>query len=368
MPPVRALLLSVLFLASAAHADVVTLEPAADATLLNEPQGLLANGAGPVMIVGRSAGSSSAPVRRSLVRFDVASALPAGAVVNSVALTLDNPSGNTGPFTVELHRVLASWSEGPSSTTSGQGAPSQPGDVTWLHRDYPNVSWATPGGDFDTAVSTELLVDPLGVHTWPSTPLAVADVQGWLDAPASNFGWLLKLSIETTPQSTKVFATREAATASERPRLVIDFDPPAVSVYCSARTNSLGCTPAVGWSGLPSASPLSSFSITLAHSLNQRPGLLVYGLNGPAALPQLGGLVCVAPPLRRSPMLSSGGAPVGLDCSGAFSFDFGALIASGSDPALVAGALVHAQWLVRDPGNPAGSFNSSDALRFTIAP
>jgi hypothetical protein len=29
---------------------------------------------------------------------------------------------------------------------------------------------------------------------------------------------------------------------------------------------------------------------------------------------------------------------------------------------------VHAQWHLRDPGNPLGSFLTSDAVRFTLQP
>jgi hypothetical protein len=359
---------SLLTLSPALRADIATLTAVRDATLFNDAAGAIANGSGPVLIVGRAGGTSTAPIRRGVVRFDIASAVPAGATINSVQLVLANPSGNAGARTVELHRVLQDWGEGASNTTGGQGAPAAPGDATWLHTFFPNALWTNPGGDFDAAISTQQIVDALGVHTWPSTALAVSDVQGWLDQPASNFGWLLKLDVESVPQSTKVFGTREASDPGEHPTLVIDFDPPPVFTYCTPRTSSAGCTPSIGWSGAPSASAGSGFAITLSQTLNQKPGVFVYGLGGPAAQPFLGGTLCVAPPLRRSAFLWTAGNASGADCSGSLALDFNARIASGADPALVAGAVVHAQWLTRDPGNPAGSFNSSDAIRFAIAP
>jgi len=361
-------LLSAVALGLSAHADVVTLTASADGTLFNDPTGAVANGSGPVMIVGRAGGASGAPIRRGLVRFDVAGALPAGSTVNSAQLVLTHTSGNTGARVIELHRVLADWGEGASTTTSGQGAAAEPGDATWLHRFHPSVLWSAPGGDFDVGASASQTVDAVGAYTWPASALATADVQGWLDSPSSNFGWLLKQDTETTPQTTKVFATREDANAAARPQLVVDFTPPPIFSYCTARVSSGGCTPSIGWSGVASASAAGGFSITLSQAPNQKAGLLVYGLNGPASQPFLGGLSCVAAPLVRTPTQWSGGNAVGADCSGAFSYDFNARIASGVDSSLTAGAVVHAQWRTRDPGNPAGSFLSSDAVRFVIAP
>jgi hypothetical protein len=61
----------------------------------------------------------------------------------------------------------------------------------------------------------------------------VSDVQGWLDNPATNFGWLLYTSAETTPFTTKAFYSRSATTDS----LGSDFDPlflPALSITYAA--------------------------------------------------------------------------------------------------------------------------------------
>lgn len=354
-------------LAGAARADVLSLTAVRDTTLWNDVAGSVANGSGPVMIVGRSGGSSSAPIRRGLVRFDIAALVPAGSVVNSVQLVLANTSGNTGPRNVRVHRVLADWGEGASSTSSGQGAPAQSGDATWLHRFYPSSSWSTPGGDFAASASTVLSVDQLGIHTWPSTTAAVADVQGWLDTPGSNFGWLLKLDVETVSQTTKVFGTRESADPAEWPTLVIDFTPPMVGSYCSPRATGSGCAATIGWSGAPSASAAAGFVVTLSQAPAARACSLVYSLSGPATTPFFGGTLCLATPLTRSAVqVTTGGGPAG--CGASAALDFNARIAAGLDPRLAAGSIVHAQWHLRDPQNPAGSFATSDALRFSIQP
>jgi hypothetical protein len=354
-------------LAGSARADVLSLTAVRDTTLWNDASGSIGNGSGPVMIVGRSGGTSSAPIRRGLVRFDIAALVPAGSVVNSVQLVLANPSGNTGPRNVRVHRVLADWGEGASSTSSGQGAPAQPGDATWLQRFFPSSNWTTPGGDFTASASTVLAVDLLGFHTWPSTAAAVADVQGWLDNPGANFGWLLKLDVETVSQTTKVFGTRESADPAEWPTLVVDFTPPLVGSYCSPRATGGGCAATIGWSGSPSASAGAGFVVALSQAPAARACSLVYTLSGPATTPFLGGTLCLATPLTRSAVqLTAGGGPAG--CGASAALDFNVRIAAGLDARLAAGAVVNAQWHLRDPQNAAGSFAASDALRFTIQP
>jgi len=52
----------------------------------------------------------------------------------------------------------------------------------------------------------------------------VADVQGWLDQPATNFGWIL-IGNEAAPTTTKRFDTRESPISSNRPVLEVAFTP-----------------------------------------------------------------------------------------------------------------------------------------------
>jgi len=153
---------------------------------------------------------------------------------------------------------------------------------------------------------------------------------------------------------------------------VRDCGPPSVPlVYCIAKTNSLGCTSAIGFSGTPSATAGSGFDVGATNVFSHKIGLLFYGLRGSALVPFQGGWLCVRPPLRRTPAQSSGGAlpPPSRDCTGTFSFDFNAWIATGADPALVAGQDVWAQYWSRDPGfPPPDGSNLTDALAFAIQP
>ena len=101
--------------------------------------------------------------------------------------------------------------------------------------------------------------------------------------------------------------------------------------------------------------------------INQKAGLLFYGLNGPAAIPLQGGTLCVKPPFTRTPVQTSNGNPPPDDCSGSFAFDFNALIQAGGNPGLVVGAQVQCQYWYRDPQSPSTT-GLTDALVFWICP
>lgn len=134
--------------------------------------------------------------------------------------------------------------------------------------------------------------------------------------------------------------------------------------YCTAKVNSQGCTPAMNFSGTPSASAGSGFVVGASQIVPSMNGLLFYGLTPAATTAFQGGLMCMQSPITRTAIQNAGSSA---PCSGSFSMDFNALIALGGDPALAPGAVVRAQYWSRDP---ASSFSSSvtDALVFAIAP
>lgn len=141
------------------------------------------------------------------------------------------------------------------------------------------------------------------------------------------------------------------------------------TTYCTAKVNSAGCTPQISFVGTPSASASAGFHVFGTSVLNRAPGLLVYGTNGRATTPFGGATLCLAAPLRRTPVQNSGGSAVGVDCSGSYHLDFAAWVASGADPTLVAGTTVNAQWYSRDTGfAPPGNVGLTNALEFTLAP
>jgi hypothetical protein len=214
-------LLFVLVVAWPALGETLLLSPVQDATLIESSTGSLANGSGSDLFVGRT-GQSSASLRRALLLFDVAEALPGGARVTDAWLDLSLTPSNPEPVSLALHRVMSIWGEGAASAGGGSGAPATPGDSTWIHSFFDTDPWATPGGDYVLGASASATVADAGVYSWGSTPVMVKDLQGWLDTPATNQGWIL-IGAEDAPSTVKRFASRERADASAQPQLVVEF-------------------------------------------------------------------------------------------------------------------------------------------------
>jgi hypothetical protein len=220
------LLLTAAASASAAHAETTTAGAGRDNTLYQSATGSLSNGIGSGVFAGRTAQATNS-IRRGLVWFDVAAAVPAGATISAVQLKLTMSQTSSGAMNVALHRVNAAWGEGASDAgpAGGSGAPAQAGDATWLHRVYPGTLWASPGGDFAAVASATRPVDEAGDYVWDSTPGLVADVQTWLDQPADNHGWLLRGN-EAAAQTVKKFESRESTDPAFRPALTIQYSLP----------------------------------------------------------------------------------------------------------------------------------------------
>jgi hypothetical protein len=211
----------------AASGDVAILTTAHDATLIDRPGDPVtyANGASFGMFAGMTAEGHR---RRAVMSFDF-SAIPAGATITRVDLTLTCTRTASGANQFSLHPVTAAWGEGATHANGlgGLGNPALAGDVTWVSRYHEGAAWSTPGGDFLAAASGSASVSGVGTYTWTTTPALVANVQAWLDNPGGNFGWLLKGVNETGTRTAKRFATHEVETASERPKLRVEYTIPA---------------------------------------------------------------------------------------------------------------------------------------------
>jgi hypothetical protein len=136
--------------------------------------------------------------------------------------------------------------------------------------------------------------------------------------------------------------------------------------FGTPKVNSHGCSPHIAWSGTPSETSASAFTISASNVLDQKAGMLFYGY-GTRFVPFQGGTMYVVAPHRTAIQFSGG--VTSPRCTGAFAYDFNARIQSHVDPMLVAGRTITAQYYYRDPPDPAG-FGSglSDAMRFTICP
>ena len=211
-----------------ATADTVSLSPAADNTMYEYdlfPGGeATSNGAGQYFFAGNNA---SGFTRRGLIRFDVSGAVPEGATITGVTLTLHVSQTVAGPVEVALHRVVSSWGEGSSQARGGEGggAAASSGDATWYHRFFPGTGWTAPGGDFAAAASSSKMVDGIDFYSFSGSGL-IADVSGWISGALPNHGWCL-LGDESQPATAKRFDSRTNLDEEFRPVLVIEFTPAA---------------------------------------------------------------------------------------------------------------------------------------------
>jgi len=354
----RAAALLLLAAPLSAGAGQASLEPVRDNTLFEDPSGALASGAGDFVVAGNT---GQGLARRALLAFDLAGSVPAGATITSAALTLTLRQTSAGPHAVALHRASADWGEGASVASGGSGAPAAAGDATWLHTFHPGAFWTSPGGDFAPSLSAAQVVDQAGPYTWSSAAL-VADVQSMLDAPGSDFGWIL-IGDETQAQTTKLFASRESTLRAERPVLAVGYSLPAVT-YCTAGTSGGGCQALIAASGTSSASAAAGFVLSATGAPGARDGLFFFGTSGRKASPWGNGssLRCVAPPVRRTPLQTSNGSAA--TCLGSFSLDLNAHWSAqpGRNPG--PGALVQAQLWFQD-----GALGTlSDAVEFLVCP
>lgn len=201
--------------------QTLTVTSVKDNTLYEDNTGELSNAGGSEVIAGVT---GQGGIRRAVIAFDI-SALPAGATITKVTLTLHQVKGKTIADDVVVHKLTKDWGEGLSNAngSAGEGAPATAGDATWIHTFYNTANWVNPGGDYEATPSASLsLTDVVGKKSWTSTQLK-ADVEAWVANPSENFGWILMCN-ETKSGTTRHFATKESLNASHKPELLIEYD------------------------------------------------------------------------------------------------------------------------------------------------
>jgi PKD repeat protein len=216
--------------------ETATLQAAGDTTIYSESTGF-SNGAGAKIVVGSAySGVAIVGFRRSPLRFDLSGTVPNTSTINSVQvqLTLVSPTAvaptanqNTGDRNIRFRRLTTAWTEGTTAPAAfGQGIAATGGDATWAS------PWTTAGGDVAQSSgnpinSTTLVVgNTLQAYTTTNGAQMVADVQGWANDPATNFGWLL-VGDEIAARTVKFFEARNpSSTTPGEPRLVVGYTRP----------------------------------------------------------------------------------------------------------------------------------------------
>jgi hypothetical protein len=219
------ILLIALSFSDYSNSQTVTINSMKDNTLYEDASGLSSNGAGQYFFTGATAFGG---LRRGVIAFDIAGNIPQCATITSVSLTLHMSKTISGGTDVELIKLLEDWGEGTSAPggQEGFGAPSEPGDATWIHNYYSGVFWDngnTVGGVYSGTVSAVTSVSAENLfYTWGSTSEMTADVQQWLNNPSGNFGWII-IGDERNAATAKRFDTKENSDSTFHPKLTVTY-------------------------------------------------------------------------------------------------------------------------------------------------
>ncbi|MCA8941234.1 MAG: hypothetical protein KDB80_01630 [Planctomycetes bacterium] len=242
-------------LAPAQSQATLTIFADRDNTIWNQSPTCCSNGAGTHLFVG----TNGIPIpMRTLVHFDIAGSLPQGATIVAAELSVNCLRTRSAGNSVDLHRLTADWGEGGSFASGGGGgqgggASSIGDDANWFARFFSQgLNWTSPGGDFDANATSNVTIFGVGSYLFATSPSMVADVQGWLDTPSTNFGWILIGDEPPGSSTSKQLASRE--NGANGPRVRVTFTAPdamwgTFGNPCDTMASpapSLGVDPAVG--------------------------------------------------------------------------------------------------------------------------
>ena len=144
----------------------------------------------------------------ALLRWDV-SQVPAGATITSayINITINNSSGGT----YQIYALNRDWNEL---------------EATW-NNTATGVPWQIAGAkgalDRDATLLGIFPVGSTGTILATLNASGTARVQSWVDSPATNHGLIV---VSTASGDGVYFRSSEYATASERPRITITYNPP----------------------------------------------------------------------------------------------------------------------------------------------
>jgi len=246
--------------------------------------------------------------------------------------------------------------------------------IVKIYNQVDPIDAASPPGVYDS--SAVLFVTPL-----QPTDHSL-DVQWFLDG--SPIGGATGTTLDLAPLGLTVGTHTVSVTVVDNTPLVIDENVRANKLtdtrswtvadgavtYCTPGITSSGCQATLLGLGDASLSQSSGFVVSASDVEGSKDGLYFYGFNGQQANPwgTTTSFQCVAPPLKRGPLMTGSGGPG--TCDGSFALDFNAFWSTASPFKLPApGSQVWLQLWFRDPQVPGNQTTSlSDALEFTANP
>ena len=202
--------------------DTITVVSSLDNTIVDNGN---ASGIGQFVFTGRNGGLGGAVSQRALIRFDLEGVVPDGATIVDAVFTLSLVQGapGSGDQTHTVHRLLQSWGEGESAASGGGGSPPETDDATWTSRFHPVMPWTNAGGDFvpTPSATMDISAAPMAIN-WTG-PGIIADVESWIDDPATNHGFIV-IGNEASPQTARKFYSHESTFVAGRPMLSVTYE------------------------------------------------------------------------------------------------------------------------------------------------
>jgi hypothetical protein len=147
----------------------------------------------------------------TLMRWDL-SAIPAGSTVQAVTMTLSITDAGTQSY--PIFALKRAWTEtGATWSAASSGSAWQSGG-------------AKGANDRETTALGSVAPPATGSYTVALNAAGVAKVQQWIDAPTTNFGFVVAHSSNTNKVA---FSSSETSTVANRPMLSVTTLPPATA-------------------------------------------------------------------------------------------------------------------------------------------
>jgi hypothetical protein len=151
--------------------------------------------------------------RRILLHFDI-SAIPPAATITAAQLRLTKVGGVDIAVSLDVYLLRRDWVEGAGGCGIGSA-----GYANWTFASAGQM-WGTAGGDYEATALATTAVATAREYTWSAAALTTA-VSDWHEGITSNYG--LVVGTHDGGSNDYIFASREDATATSRPHLVVTY-------------------------------------------------------------------------------------------------------------------------------------------------
>jgi hypothetical protein len=156
--------------------------------------------------------SDGKPDLSTLLRFNTSS-IPAGSTLQSASITVNVT--NASASTYEIYELKRNWTES---------------QATWKKANS-STNWHSAGAqgslDRGTTVLGTVTASTTGLRTITLNAAGLAVVQGWVNNPSTNFGFIIQDYANGTDDDL-IISSREASIAANRPQLLVSYDPSSV--------------------------------------------------------------------------------------------------------------------------------------------